>query len=177
MEKIYVPSFYSLEEIEKILAEMCAAGFDTSGAVVEDSFAAFLATLDTHDTAAVYSLDCFASMIELLSAARSVALRSLRQPWFAVPPTDIQQYMAKMHDMAVEIHTQRTNLGLKKARQSGKTLGRIPTMAANAKVQREKIEQIERIERMTKEQKLSVSQACAAVGMPRHTYYRIVGRG
>lgn len=170
MEKIYIPSFYSLEEIEKILAELCAAGFDTSGAVVEDSFTAFLSTLRPHDTAAVYSLDCFASMIDLLSAARSVTLRSFRQPWFSIPPTDIGQYLINLHDMAVEIHTERTNRGLRKARQSGKTLGRTPTTTTNAKLQNEQIEQIER---MTKEQKISVSQACAAVGMARHTYYRI----
>lgn len=171
MEKIYIPAFYSLGEIETIIKNIEDEGLDATQIIVADSFADFISKIDPEkDTVAVYSLVCFASMIDLLSAARSVTIRSLREPWFTEPIADPREYLASMHELAVAMHAARTNRGLRKARQDGRQLGRAPKSQEDKSTERSTIAQIEK---MCAEQRISISQACKLIGFSRHKFYRL----
>lgn len=169
MIKVYIPAICSLSQVETMIHQIEASGVEIGEVVIEDSFGEFMAHLDAQDTAMVYSLDCFASMIDLLSAAGSVVIRSVKEPWFSEPVQNTRRYLAKLHDLSVAIHAARTNRGLRKARQNGKILGRQPLDERERGLDMTKIEQVEKI---CADQGLSVSGACRAVGLSRHTYYR-----
>lgn len=170
MQKIYIPSHCSLDEVKQMLDVIEAQGLDPENIMIEDSFAKFFATIDPEkETVVVYSLSCFASMIDLLSVAKMMMIRSVREPWFDQPIDDPRQYLAQLHDLAVEMHAQRTNRGLNKARQEGKKLGRQPKDEKAKNLDQYKIAQVDQL---CAQQKLSVVQACKIVGISRFIYYR-----
>lgn len=169
MIKVYIPSICSLSQVEAMIHRIEDSGVEIGEVIIEDSFDEFMAHLDGEDTAMVYSLDCFASMIDLLSAAGSVVICSLMEPWFSEPVRDTRRYLAQLHELSVAIHAERTNRGLRKARQSGKILGRQPLDERERGLDTVKIAQVEKI---CADQGLSISGACRAVGLSRHTYYR-----
>lgn len=116
MTYTYIPSFYSLAEIEQLLSE-----FSLENPIVANSFAEFLAQIDPEqDQVVVHSTTVFASLIDLLAATQKVRLRSLSEPWLS----EIYPNLSSLYRLAIDIHTARTHRGLKRARESGKKLGR-----------------------------------------------------
>lgn len=111
----YIPSFYSLAQIEQLINQ-----YALENPIVATSFDEFLEHIDPSvDQVVVHSATLFSSLIDLLSATQKVRLRSLSEPWLSEV-----SHLSSLYGLATEIHTARTRRGLKRAKESGKKLGR-----------------------------------------------------
>lgn len=111
----YIPSFYSLGEIEQLLLD-----FPLTNPIVAASFDEFVTQIDPFgDEVVVHSATVFSSLIDLLAATQKVRLRSLSEPWLS----EIT-HLSSLYGLATAIHTTRTNIGLQRAKERGKKLGR-----------------------------------------------------
>lgn len=168
MEKVYLPTTYSLAEIQNNIKEMAQAGIDMDHTVIEDSFEDFLKTLQPEDTVMVYSFDCFASLIDMLSAITRIPIRSFREAWILEPVADNQKYLEQIYELGKKIHTARTNRGLDRAKREGKKLGRA---YGSFKPEQQNRELILKVDMIRREKNVTIAQACQMVGCSTYTYH------
>lgn len=168
MEKIYIPTFYSLAEIQNNIKEMAAAGIDMQNTSIEESFDEFVKTLQPDDTVVVYSYDCFASLIDVLSTIVSVPIRSFSEAWLAEPVTDNRRYLEQIYELGKKIHAARTNRGLDRAKREGKKLGRA---YGSIKPEAQNRELLLKVDMIRRENKVTIAQACRVAGCSTYTYH------
>lgn len=167
MIRVFIPSHYPLEQIEQMLAQMQDCSIDTSNVLVLDTFDHFRQQIEPTDAVVVHSLNCFASMIDLLDQVRGLTVSSLCEPWFDDPSIDKPTYLEHLYNLAVEIHRERTQRGLNHARDQGKALGRAKGRLGKLRITDQ---EVARVDVLRRNQKLSLAAACRVVGCSVNSY-------
>ena len=153
----YIPSFLSLAEIEELLAR-----YPLENPIVASSFDEFLGQIDpAKDEAVVHSATVFSSLIDLLAARQKVRIRSLGEPWLE----EIDSHFDRLYRLATEIHTARTNRGLRRAKEQGKKLGRA------FKSTEDPAALLARVDALCAENGISIAEACRRLGFSASHYH------
>ncbi|MEF9949590.1 MAG: hypothetical protein RR980_01955 [Mucinivorans sp.] len=168
MTKIFIPTDYSLSKIEKIVDELKNSGIDVQNTQIMESFNDFAKTLDPDDKVVVYSCTCFASLMDMLSAIKTLDFYSQSEQWLTQPVQSPRQFLAELHELAIKIHGERTTRGLEQAKRNGKTLGRAHGSKKTAE-QNEAL--LVAVDTLRRENNISLAKACQIAGCTTYTYY------
>lgn len=129
MTYLYIPTKQKFSEVKKISVNFECKGYDTDKIHFGQSWDNFAGEVPDGATIVVYSVDFFPSLMELLSTLaalqeRGIVLKSLQEPWLSEKIGSTTDFLLKLKELALLLHTNRTRAGLAKARAAGKTLGR-----------------------------------------------------
>ena len=119
----------SLADTRRAASAFEAAGYDPDRLRFGPSLSAFARSIPQGSTVVVLSLACFPSLMELFSTLselsdRRIALRSVAEPWLSQEVSQTADLLARLRELAAQMHTERTKAGLAKARAEGRTPGR-----------------------------------------------------
>lgn len=164
MQKVFIPSTHSLVELQKIIDIVDGLSLPKEDIFIGGTFDKFIRTLSSGDTAIIYSLEIFNSIIEILGTMndltdRGVKFISIKEPWFNNEKVSGKDVLIELFNLGSRIHnpTGAPTMPLDRVKRSGVGSRILPL--------------VERVESLRKEHNVPVVKACKIAGCSIKAYY------
>lgn len=175
MRKGFIAPKVSAGDMLKMIDQLKEYDVAVENITIGKEFNEFINSVNSGDSIIVISFtDIFGSLTELFTKAidmanRGIEMRSVNEPNIVFDNEQIE-LMKQLNKLGYELRTIRTKIGLTKARESGKRLGR---PIGSTKIDDKVITAMN----LYKTSNISIEKACQIAGCKPRTFYRYQSKG